>query len=160
MLIGLGNVWEPAAPAEPYISNVTVNIGTTTPNQDFTIKRASKPISGSLGFDSLDLVEGVLIVAQPISNTVTPHAYTITSGSNYLKKQNTMDRKLRSYQGIIGKRSATYKVMVPLGSNYDVFAYYSAVTCSACTLQNFYKVLNNVTPDTTGQDFTSGWTSY
>ncbi len=160
VLIGLGNVWEPAAPAEPYISNVTVNIGTTTPNQDFTIKRASKPISGSLGFDSLDLVEGVLIVAQPISNTVTPHAYTITSGSNYLKKQNTMDRKLRSYQGIIGKRSATYKVMVPLGSNYDVFAYYSAVTCSACTLQNFYKVLNNVTPDTTGQDFTSGWTSY
>ena len=160
VIIGLGNSWEAAAPPEPYISNVTVNIGTTTPNQDFTIKRSSKPISGSLGFNSNDLLEGVLIVAQPVSNTVTPHAYSKNSAVNYLKKQNTMSRKLRSYQGTIGKRSGMYKVMVPLGFNYDVYAYYSAITCTGCTLQNYYKVINNVTPDTTGQDFDSGWTNY
>ncbi len=157
-LSGTDYTW--VTPEKGYYNSVQVSQGVTTPNKNFVIKMQNKPISGSISIPSNYPVkpdEGVLIVAQPASVTVLPHTYTL--GSNPYAAQNNYFRDKYPYYSAISKGDNTFSVSVPMGTNYNLYAYFNYVSFPAKTLVKLYSSILNVSPNSTNNNF-STWNSY
>lgn len=157
-LSGSDYTW--VTPEKGYYNNVQVSHGVTTPNKNFVIKMQNKPIQGSISIPSSYPVkpdEGVLIIAQPASVTVLPHTYTL--GAAPYDAQNNYFRDKYPYYSTISKGDNSFSVSVPMGTNYNLYAYFSYVSFPAKTLVKLYSTLSNVAPNTTNNNFSS-WTSY
>ncbi len=157
-----GSVYEYSNPETGTLDNVLVSHMATTPNQNFSIKMGFKKITGSINLDSTLLKNGVLIIAQPTSNTIAPHFYSLDS-SNY-PSQNLIKRRQYPGYSVISKTTGSYEVSVPLGSNYDIYAYYSYISYTSYnditgTLIKYYKKISDAAPDSV-QNFTGSWSTY
>ena len=159
------SMYDYSNPENGTIDNVNVSHMSTTPNQNFTIKMSYKKITGSininLGQGDNIINDGVLIIAQPSSNTIAPHNYALDSST--LPSQNLIKRRLFYAYSVISKTTGSYEISVPMGTNYDIYAYYSFISytsdISPGTLLKYYKKISNVAPDTT-QNFTGAWNTY
>lgn len=157
-LTGSDYTW--VTPEKGYYNNVQVSHGVTTPNKNFVIKMQNKPIKGTVNFPSNSPVkpdEGVLIIAQPTSVTVLPHTYRI--GNPPYEAQNNYFRDKYPYFSTICKGDYNYSVSVPMGTNYNLYAYYCYLSFPAKTFVKLYSTISNVAPNSTNNNFSS-WTSY
>lgn len=161
-----GSAYEYSNPENGTIDNVLVSHMSTTSNQNFSIKIGFKKITGSLnlnmGQGNSLIKDGVLIIAQPVSNTIPPHSYSLDSNS--YPSQNLIKRRQYPAYGIISKTTGNYEISVPMGSNYDIYAYYSYIsytsyTDTTGTLIKCYKLISGAAPDTV-QNFFGTWTNY
>jgi hypothetical protein len=94
-----------------------------------------------------------------------PHEYKLDSTDADKKRQNALNRRTYPFLGAVAKRNSTFEVLVPRGTTYDCYAYYSYVSYTSVsdkkgTIVNFYKKLSGVAPGASGQDFTGAWIQY
>jgi len=165
-----GSVFDYHNPSNGTLDGVVVNHMATTTDQNFSIIMAYKEISGSIRIDfgqgETLINEGVMIVAQPTSNTVSPHVYSLDNSSAVYRAQNPLRRRQYPAYGMMSKRNGTYTISVPMGTNYDIYAYYSRIEYSSTdpsdtgTLQKYYKKLSSVAPGAASQNFSGAWTPY
>ncbi len=168
----LSSDYECTFPANKKYSSVNVIQGTTSANNNFRIKRAYGTISGTLSIDNTLLKDGVLLIAVPSSVTVLPHTYVNPSPDSFRNLYAGREKIRFPYSCIVSQEDGTFKLSVPLGTNYNVYAYYSYVSYTSTytgnpryeirNLMKYYKAQNNVSP---GSNINisgalSTWTSY
>jgi len=157
-LYGTNYTW--VSPDKGYYNNVVVTQGVVTTNKNFVIKQQNKPITGNIVIDSSYPVspdQGILIIAQPTSVTFAPHTYSLDNP--VYKAQNNYFRDKYPYYSTIGKGDGTFYISVPMGTNYNLYAYFSYLSFPAKTLVKLYSTVSNVAPNTTNNNFTT-WNTY
>lgn len=158
-------------PQNKYYKPVVVSMGVTLPNKDFKIQKRYGTISGKVQVDGVDVKSGTVVLAYPDSMPTPSHAhdFVITSGDKDKKKHGGRGRINSPYWGGMTDGSGFFEISVPMGENYDLYAFYSFVSYTGKSskpnkqLKNFYKIRQNVPPNSTGQDLTGilgSWTTY
>jgi hypothetical protein len=146
-----------------------VTQGVTTPNKDFKIRANYKNITGKVVIDGADIKEGVVVLAYPSGSALPAHHYKVDSTVNTMKAYTGRARLMNPYYGVIGQRDAVYTVSVPVGANYDIYAYYSFISYTGSaefpvkTLIKRYKAITGIAPDTINNHISgdlSTWTPY
>jgi len=167
--LSLTSNYECTFPASGYIYPVSVIKSATTANQNFRIKQTYGTIEGKIQIDGVDITEGILVVAYPSSVTYYAHNYTMTSSQDYLQGYTGRMKNFYPSYGVISQRDANFKISVPLGQTYNVYAYYSYLSYTGTvdnpvkTLKKYYKKLTNINPETVNNNITgplSSWTEY
>jgi len=156
-------------PATGQHSNVSVTHGTVTPNKNFRIKQAYDVIKGRIVIDGADMNNGVIVMAYPSSVTILAHHYRTDISADHLKGQTGRWKALYPYNGTINERNAEFSILAPVGTTYNIYAYYSYISYTGTvdkpvkTLKKYYKSRSAVSPGTINNDITgnlSSWTEY
>lgn len=162
-------IYVPVFPVLGHHSGVSVSRGIVTANKDFKIKPSYMSIEGYVAIDSLDITEGVVIAAYPSSVTILAHHYRTDSPAPHLQGQGGRSKVAYPYFGIVSQRDASFNIQVPVGTNYNIYAYYSYISYTGTvsqpikTLKKYFKAVNNVAPGSSGIAITgalSTWTEY
>lgn len=149
-------------PISGTLSGISISQGTTTPNQNFTVEMTASTITGYVMKDGVTITTGVIIIAQPVSVTNPPHSYAYSSPNAAWKYTNSYRRYINKTFSTISGRDGKYKLEVPYGTNYDIYAYYSktsfpaSVSITTGTIINYYMLRSNASPNTT-QNLTGTW---
>lgn len=156
-------------PVSCYHSGVTIVQGAVTANKNFRIKEAYDHIRGFVQVDGTDVSNGVVVLAYPSSVTNVAHLNRIDISAKHLQGQTGKWKTLYPYTGYVGQRDASYDIMAPVGQTYNIYAYYSYISYTGTvnnptkTLLKYYKRIQNVQPNTSGNNITgalSTWTAY
>jgi len=168
----LSSDYECTYPAIKKYSGVNVIQGTTSANNNFRVKRAYSTISGTVTVDNTMLKDGILMVAMPVSVTVLPHVYVNPSPDSFRNLYSGREKIRYPYSCMVSQEDASFKLSVPLGTNYNVYAYYSYVSYTGTynpnpryeirNLMKYYKVATNISPGSSVNlsGNLSTWTSY
>ncbi len=176
-----GTVYMCVFPLNKKQADITIGPGSSVINKHFRLAFNYLPISGYITMNNLSgsderLTDGVLIIAQPTSNTIMAQGdsgfYFSTTATG--KEQNGFFRTTKPSYSTIGKQDGTYTVMVPVyGGNYDIYAYYTYCSITSQVLSsaktppayvrtywNFYRKITAIPPDSTAANQTGAWTPY
>ncbi len=163
------SAYDVSSPPVKKYTGITIAYGTTATNKNFKLKQTYNYITGKVAVDSSDLSNGIEVMAYPTGQTVVAYTFNMAHPNPLYLQHTGRSRINYPYYGVIGTHTANFSVNVPVGKNYDIYAFYSYVSYTGSpqnlikTTQNYYKKITNVSPGATNQNITgdlSTWSIY
>jgi len=166
-----GQMYTWYSPASGYISGISVSLGGSSQNNNFTFTIGYQSISGTvqmtIGGKSTTLSDGVMIVAVPTGNSINPLAFSYSgTAPTPVAESNYLNQKY-PYYGTITTGNGTYSISVPSGGTYDVYAFYSSCTAKpgpqltpTPTYQRYYLKYSSPVSPGSAANFSSPWSTY
>jgi type II secretory pathway pseudopilin PulG len=151
-------------PGSGEYTNVAINQGITLTNQNFKLKQNYQSITGKVQINSADMLSGVLVMAYPVGTTNHAIDYNNSLANQPLQGETSRQRIASSCFGQVTERDATFNLKVPVGQNYDIYAYYSCLSYQSTskTVCGYYKIYSSVSPtaNVNISGALSTWTQY